>query len=568
MFGLSRSPKDPLADAKTAERWLASFPASDPLAVHSALLVELGALTERDARRAPARLEAVFRLDVQTEPLRKLLTAQYLEHGNRSTRVESQLWQALFDLTQGFLLCYQAFEREISQHSQNNRWQALLPQLIARQIIHQGLDAKIRLYRYEQWIPARWVDLHALFQMACTAQIERQPVAVLAGSVLTTIEQEYLRVLLLQLMNAGNLSPRHVEWVCDQLSEWCAPLRLSIEASTVTSFYVDLGSRTGLKRRGPNPLEGRVVFLDTRPLHAVLMQNVVMLEQKVRNDPLSERASRRAEQLNLLTKLASQVDPEFRPVARRGERTSASGSVDAIVGFAKITGFLRDDEIGALANSAARAGSFGDTLEIATFGRLRNENARALEVVRRRLATYAAPGGAWEIRDVSQTGYRLVAPMTIISSMTLGTLTAIRGQSDALWMLGIVRRMKRLTTDRAEIGLQIIANNLVGVELAEQKRGDADYSIDGEVPTVSSRRFHGLFLTLKKRESESAVQTLIVPAGEYQPGKRLRMSVAKTSSSIAFGRLLEQQPDWIWATIEPLDYAHRDERVSLARGDS
>jgi hypothetical protein len=566
MFRFGKSPKDPLADAKTAERWLASFPASDPLAVHSALLVELGALTERDARRAPARLEAVFHLDVQTEALRKSLTAQYLEHGNRSTRVESQLWQALFDLTQGFLLCYQAFEREISQYPQNNKWQQLLPQLIARQIIHQGLDARIRLYRYEQWIPARWVDLHAHFQTACTAQIERQPVAVLAGGVLTTIEQEYLRVLLLQLMNAGNLSPRHVEWVADQLSEWCAPLRLNIESSTVTSFYVDLGSRTGLKRRGPQPLEGRVLFLDTRPLHAVLMQNVVMLEQKVRNDPLSERAPRRAEQLNLLTKLASQVDPEFRPVARRGERTNASGSVDAIVGFAKITGFLRDDEVGAFVDRGARPGSFGDTLEIATFGRLRNESARTLEVVRRRLATYAAPGGAWEIRDVSQTGYRLVAPMTIISSMTLGTLTAIRGQGDALWMLGIVRRMKRLTAERAEIGLQMIANNLVGVELAEQKRGDADYSVDGEIPTVSSRRFYGLFLSLKKRESESAVQTLIVPAGEYQPGKRLRMNVAKTSNSIAFGRLLEQQPDWIWATAEALDYTHRDEHVSLAPG--
>ena len=566
MFRFGKSPKDPLADAKTAERWLASFPASDPLAIHSALLVELGALTERDARRAPARLEAVFHLDVQTEALRKSLTAQYLEHGNRSTRVESQLWQALFDLTQGFLLCYQAFEREISQYPQNNKWQQLLPQLIARQIIHQGLDAKIRLYRYEQWIPARWVDLHAHFQTACTAQIERQPVAVLAGGVLTTIEQEYLRVLLLQLMNAGNLSPRHVEWVADQLSEWCAPLRLNIESSTVTSFYVDLGSRTGLKRRGPQPLEGRVLFLDTRPLHAVLMQNVVMLEQKVRNDPLSERAPRRAEQLNLLTKLASQVDPEFRPVARRGERTSASGSVDAIVGFAKITGFLRDDEVGAFVDRGARPGSFGDTLEIATFGRLRNESARTLEVVRRRLATYAAPGGAWEIRDVSQTGYRLVAPMTIISLMTLGTLTAIRGHGDALWMLGIVRRMKRLTAERAEIGLQIIANNLVGVELAEQKRGDADYSVDGEIPTVSSRRFYGLFLSLKKRESESAVQTLIVPAGEYQPGKRLRMNVAKTSNSIAFGRLLEQQPDWIWATAESLDYTHRDEHVSLAPG--
>jgi hypothetical protein len=566
MFGFGKSQKDPLADAKSAERWLATFPASDPLAVHAALLVELGALTERDARRTPARLEAIFYLDVQTEALRKSLTSQYLEHGNRSTRVESQLWQALFDLTQGFLLCYQAFDREISQFAQNNRWQSLQPQLIARQIIHQGLDAKIRLYRYEQWIPARWVDLHALFQTACTAQIERKPVAVLAGGVLTTIEQEYLRVLLLQLMNAGNLSPRHVEWVAEQLSEWCAPLRLSIEGSTVTSFYVDLGSRTGLKRRAPQPLEGRVVFLDTRPLHAVLMQNVVMLEQKVRNNPLSERVPRRAEQLNLLTKLASQVDPEFRPVVRRGERTDASGSIDAIVGFAKISGFLRDDEIGTLADRDTSTKTFGDALEIATFGRMRNENARALDVVRRRLATYAAPGGAWEIRDVSQTGYRLVAPMTVITSMTLGTLTAIRAQGDVLWMLGIVRRMKRLTNERAEIGLQIIADNLVGVELAEQKRGDSDYSVDGEVPTVSSRRFQGLFLSLKKPESATAIQTLIVPAGEYQAGKRLRMSAAKSSNSIAFGRLLEQQPDWIWATVESLDHAHRDERVSLARG--
>jgi hypothetical protein len=75
-----------------------------------------------------------------------------------------------------------------------------------------------------------------------------------------------------------------------------------------------------------------------------------------------------------------------------------------------------------------------------------------------------------------------------------------------------------------------------------------------------------LFLSLRKRESETAVLTLIVPAGEYQPGKRLRMSVAKSSNSIAFGRLLEQQPDWIWATVESLDLAHRDERVSLTPG--
>jgi hypothetical protein len=556
MFRFGKNLKDPLVDAKGAERWLAAFPPNDSLAMHSAVLAELGRLTERDAKRTPARLEAVFHVDRKTNALRETLTAQYLEQGTRSSRVESQLWQALFDLTQGFLLAYQAFAREAGNHAQSNKWQPVLPELIARQIIHQGLDAKIRLFRYEQWIPAKWSDLHALFQMACSAQTERQPVAALPDGSSTTIEQEYLRVLVLQLMNSGSITPRHLEWVSDQMAQWCAPLRLNIESSTVTSFYVDLGSRTGLKRRGPQPLEGRVLFLDTRPLHAVLMQNVVMLDQKIRSSPLSERTPRRAEQLNLLIKLASQVDPEFKPFARRGERTSAQGSVDAIIGFSKIAGFLRDEEMLPFIDGRRASTTFGDGVEIATFGRMRNEQERTLEMARRRLANYAAPGGPWEIRDVSQTGFRLVAPMSIIGAVILGTLAAIRPPGQALWTLGIVRRMRRLTTERAEIGLQVIANNLIGVELAESRRGDNDdYSVDGEVPTVSSRRFNALFLSLKKRETEPTVQTLVVPPGEYQPGKRLRMSAGRSSRRIAFGRLLEQHPDWIWATVESVDPA-------------
>jgi hypothetical protein len=51
--------------------------------------------------------------------------------------------------------------------------------------------------------------------------------------------------------------------------------------------------------------------------------------------------------------------------------------------------------------------------------------------------------------------------------------------------------------------LNVIANNLVGVELSSPRRGEADYSVDGEVPTVSSRRFHGLFLSLRKRSGDA-----------------------------------------------------------------
>ena len=212
MFGIGKDQKDPLADAKAAERWYASLPGNDPVAIQHDVQAELARLTERSARRTPQGLEAVFRVDLETQSLRRTLSAQYLEHASRSSRIESQLWQALFDLTQGFLACYAAFERELSAHAQSSKWQALLPELLARQIQHLGLDARIRLYRYEQWIPAKWAELHALFTLACSRQIERRHVVVSAQGETTTVEHEYLVALILQLVNSGNLTPKHVDW--------------------------------------------------------------------------------------------------------------------------------------------------------------------------------------------------------------------------------------------------------------------------------------------------------------------------------------------------------------------
>jgi cyclic-di-GMP-binding protein len=553
MFGLGKASRDPLADIRSAERWLASFPTNDPLAIHSEVLAELGRVAEPAARRSPQRLDAVFFLDGQCAGLRKSLTVQYIEHAARSSKIEHQLWSALFDLTQAFLVTYYAFAREVSHHAQSAKWQQPLPELLCRQIVHMGLDAKIRLYRYEQWIPAKWAELHALFTLACSRQFERQQLVLGPSGGATTIEHEFLVALLMQLMNSGNMTARHLEWVAGELDEWCAPLRLSLEPSTVTSFYIDLGAREGLRRRTPAPLEGRVLFLDTRPLHSVLMQNVLMLEQKIKGQPLSERTGKRSEQLGLLTKLASQVDPEFKPFARRGERTAAAGTVDAIVGFAKISGFLREEEQMPVPRME-HGKSFGGTMELAVFGRMRNEADRTIEMARRRFAAFAAPGGPWEVKDISQTGFRLLAPMSVANAITLGTLAAIRPHGQTPWTLGIVRRMKKMTADRAEIGLQVIANTLIGVDLVEQRKSlDSDYSVDGESTTINGRTFHGLFLALRKREADAPVQSLIVPASEYQPTKRLKLMTSKAINPIRFGRLLEQQPEWVWATVEPLD---------------
>jgi len=566
MFPFHNTARDPLADARSVARWVAGFPVGDPLAAHGQVLAELGRIAERAARRTPARLAAVFELDARCSALREALTTQYIEHANRSSKIEHQLWSALFDLSQAFLLAYQAFAREMPSRTHMAKWRDLLPELVCRQLIQLGFDARTRLYRFEQWIPAKWAELHGLFSLACSQQIERVPLAVSQGGATSTIEHEYLLVLLLQLINAGNLTPRQLDWIASELPEWSAALRLNIEPSSVTSFYVDVASREGLRRRPAVPLEGRVLFLDTRPLHALLTQHALMVEQKIREQPLSERTPRRTEQLSLLRKLAAQVDPEFRPFARRGERTAAVGTVDAIVGFAKIASYLKEEERNPVPQIDA-GDSFGGTMELAVFGHARNEKDRRLELARRRLGTYAAPGGPWEVKDVSQTGYRLVAPMSVANAVTLNTLAAIRAHGHGAWMLGIVRRMKRLTADRAEIGLQIIANTLAGVDLMEQRKNvDDDYSVDGEGITINGRSFGALLLALRKRPGDPPVQSLVVPAVEFQPAKRFKLVTSRSTASVRFGRLLEQQPEWVWTGLEP--FGQGKTRVAAADGGS
>jgi len=553
MFRFRKKPHGPFDDTKSVQRWIASLPVNDPLAGQGELLLELRRLAERTARRTPAGLAAVFIVDTKANRVVRTLMAQYAEHANRSSKIENQLWHALFDLTQGFQTCYAAFAREIANHSQHGKWQELLPELLTRQLVHLGHDAKIRLYRCEQWIPAKWTELHATFTRACALKLERQPIVLNAKSGATTIEREYLAVLLLLRADPGNLIPHQVEWVAAQLHEWCQPLRLTVEARAALTFYVDLAGSAGLRRRALGPLDGRVLFVDLQPLHAQFVQKHSELEKTAKTDPRTDEALQRRAQLDLFARIASRIDPEFKPVARRGDRTPASGAVDAIIGFNNITGYLREDS--SLPATRLDAGrSFANTMDLAVFGRTRTEPDTKLEYARRRLAAFSTSGGPWEMKDMSASGFRLHAPMSVATEVTLSMLVAInRGGTDA-WVMGIVRRMRRLSANRAEIGLQLIASALISADLVEQRKDDdANYAAAGEQAALAGRRFRGLFLSFEKRAGDPPVQSLIVPPAEYQPAKRYLLQMPGSARPIRYGRLLEQTSDWLWSVVEALE---------------
>ena len=347
MFGFGKNLRDPLADVKSAERWLASFPTNDPLAIHGEVLAR--ARSHRGADRHAARRSGSRRCSTSTpsaRALRKSLTVAI--HRARDAQLEDRASAVV-----GAVRPHAGVPRRVLRVRARSVAPRAKPEVAAAAArAPVPADRAHGPRRQDPALPVRAVDpgqvggaAWARSRSRARASSSARSCRAAPGGSSTTIEHEYLVALLLQLMNAGNMTARHLEWVAGELDEWCAPLRLSLEPSSVTSFYVDLGSRDGLRRRTPAPLEGRVLFLDTRPaaFDAHAERRDARAEDQGRSRCPSARPSAPSSS-GLLTKLASQVDPEFKPFARRGERTAAAGTVDAIVGFAKISGFLREEE--------------------------------------------------------------------------------------------------------------------------------------------------------------------------------------------------------------------------------
>src|SRR5436305_13573043 len=110
MFGFLRPRKDPLADARSAERWFAAPVATDTLSRKQELIAALGSITAPTAKLTPRRLGALFVMDAHAEQVFRALTALYVEHASRSAKIERQLRSVVIDLSYAFLSCFRTYE--------------------------------------------------------------------------------------------------------------------------------------------------------------------------------------------------------------------------------------------------------------------------------------------------------------------------------------------------------------------------------------------------------------------------------------------------------------------------
>src|SRR6266853_142994 len=562
MFGFltpqSKESTDPLQNAKTAAVWLRQLPALDVIGRQQHVIRALDAMRKAQCDMDLSRVAAIEFVDAALGSDRRQLIKQYIENAEASPKLAERIWQALWEMSQAFMLAYQSALEDAVTQADNARWRAALPLLFVRLVHFHGTDAKLRVFKYERWIPAKWIELHGTYLRACETQCDRQPIALPAAGANAqpwSVEQEYLYVLLVHQLNTGNLSPTEIDWASSQLRAWSRRLSLEQIPKSMEGFFVDLAGREGIVRRTGNDRGSMLRYLDTTPLAEGMDRAINALREAEMTDQ-GPIAAVNQQRLGVLRKIQPMLAPTFYTELRRDPRIAVAVSARVRIGLSRIC-----VDISAKAEDASAETSTEQIEVFPVAGAPRPKRKAMVEddSLAASLSSWSDP--MWEVKDRSVAGLRIAATGGIGQSLTLGALVAVRQSDVEGWLLGVVRRLNKLSNEEVEAGVNIIAERMVAVTLSAKRRPNEEmgYVVNGLDMSTMGERFEGLYLPPPSRPDKPlAMKTVIVPTSEYAEGRNVVLTTTHSVYTVSLRHLVEQRPDWSWATIQIVEKKSRE----------
>jgi hypothetical protein len=412
---------------------------------------------------------------------------------------------------------------------------------------YRGVQAKQSLFRYEQWIPAKWKFLHAAFKEALDLGVASASFAISPMAPLNeqcSPEQEYIHFLLMQRINTGNLSVLQIDHAAILLRDWVPALNLSTTPIEGTMHWVlDLGQAEGLMTPGTKQPGGALLYLDVSSLRDRLAELKAQLTEQIALGGTKPEVREQKEKLALAKRLESLWLPHAKPQPRRGERQPAEQPVLVAAGWTEIAIFMR--EARPWKPHDPYHYTYDEASDLIAVGRTPAKDKKGS------VADNLHPDRrGWRIQDVSETGCRIVSTTKQAAQMQLGVLVGLLRENEARWRVAVVRRLKRRTADHTELGLEIIAESSSLVTPEPIVMRDAGYSVNGIDVSSKGKRFDALYLPPQQKPGTTPVYSIVVPMGEYAAGKVLTLALDGDNKLIRLAVPIEYNKDWVWSTFE------------------
>jgi hypothetical protein len=365
-----------------------------------------------------------------------------------------------------------------------------------------------------------WKQVHALYALAESDGYSQVPFALHPSqpSFKPSVQSLYLRTLLLDMLNTGNLTKIQIEIADGWFSSWCNDYALDSEFSTRHHlFYVESmryiradGLKTQIDEVQAGLRQGRLYAgygagaLFPVEQHAALLAIIEKLYQSI---------------------LAGSEN-------RIEERTHFEDrEVDVVLGVDRVMRKVREAPSHATTPRAAEVPALTETIEITPAG---------MSLMPAATAAAAEEGPAdpdierWRVYDLSSKGYGLLVDRAAGDLVLLNGVIALRNHDTGGWIVGtIVRKLANRIRGEILIGVEVLAYRPIPVELVS----------DGATAGLQALYLPGI-------DPNAKLDSILVRAGDFRADQNLSIGVGGARYRVRLNRIIRKGADWIKARFE------------------
>lgn len=488
----------PLADPRELKKIIGELPKDNAFKALDEIVGWLESLEATDEITADRLYEAVRHLEEAAQPHLRRLARDYLHSARLAPAEEKRLWSINFGF---WTLLAGAYERCLDEMAAKPRMadhlKAALPKLCAHLVAALAAILKWEQFHYGPSANAHWQRLGRALLVAEDAGVANKSLPFGQQAGLSSVQQEYLKTMVFHAASMDSLLPLEIE-LAERLIDHFLPQFVFTAAALHDSVYwADLKLAQPPLRLARMPAQASPTqrFFKPGPAHAALDG---LLNSLQRGDDIPSEIKLGGQYypktlIPVLRHLAAYLAPI--PPQRKHDRhhvkhrmVVANGLINVVVAF---------------------SGQFGSRPVMPQME-------------------------SWVVENVSRGGFGAVVSDIPADWLKVGALLAIQPGGGENWLLGIVRRYRRITEIDARIGIETLARQAVLVEL--KPRMASSYAA---VPGVSALLMH--------EGSEPGEVRVVLPPASFNLQEVLEYTADGKRQLLAPVALVEQSADFALA---------------------
>jgi hypothetical protein len=542
-FERKQTPDHPMEDEESTRALLADLPAHDASAALAELTHWVSSMNISEGFSAGRRARVLMILDDTCRNFWRDLGESYLSpdgKANPDYKGNPGILRALFESATEFAEGYRLIIEDTGRLSpwvKDNG--ALLGLRRARWLARRLMLA--HMLRLPEADPT-WQQLHALYFTAEERQQSRTVLAVFPGDAFkSSIKQEYVRLLLLEMADLPALSARQIELAFRIVGRVASAAQFEKERPDGTVYVVfpsEAHQPVLLARAGELP--PGVLYLDTgncQPRLRALQERDATLDAGDAdtafggNFTLGERRA-------MVQRLQEHWGPN--PPARHARRLPASATARVLCGFAAASGVLPLFDQGSWNRQAAADAN--DHLRI----QLDDEEQKAKHS-EKHAATRQFTA---RLLDSSVGGMGIAVRSNNTRDVRLGQLLAIQVEKSSEWIIGVVRRIT-VQSEEWTLGVQLLTRR---PKLLWFRRESGKQASPWDMERASGHEFLDHFqsgIVVRNDDDELARGQLILAPGVARTGSYLDVPLAEGMLRMLVIATNEATEDFHRITYEP-----------------